>query len=87
MHRDPHDPYYISPEEERALEAANECDCDHGRVLVFRCKGHCECGMCPEVDVCPKCVGQIDVDEEAAWHAFQHALNLDAEYGPADAHK
>ncbi len=58
------DPYYISPEEERALEAANECDCDHGRVLVFRCKGHCECGLCPEVDDCPKCVGQIDVDDD-----------------------
>lgn len=59
------DPYYISPEEERELEAANECPrgCDHGRVLVFRCTGVCECGHCPEVEDCPECVGQSDGED------------------------
>jgi hypothetical protein len=41
---------YMSPEEEREIEEANECDCDHGRVVVFYCQtGPCMCGMCPEV--------------------------------------
>ena len=48
----------MSPEEERALEDANECQyCDHGRVLVYRCKDVCECGYCPDLDDCPNCMG------------------------------
>ena len=35
----------------------------------------CEHGML-EDDYCEVCEGAAD------WHAFQHALNLDAEYGP-----
>ena len=59
------DPYYISPKEERALEAANECPrgCDHGRALVFHCNGVCACGYCPDVEDCPECVGQTDAED------------------------
>lgn len=47
-----------TPEEERAMEAANECPrCDHGRVLVFQCEGVCTCGHCPDVGDCPECCG------------------------------
>jgi len=51
------DPYYISPEEERAMEEAERgCEhCQRGYVLVFRCEGVCECGYCPEVGECQKC--------------------------------
>lgn len=42
-------------QEEKALEAANECDCDHGRVLVFSCVDVCECGLCPDIGDCPEC--------------------------------
>ena len=60
------DPYYISPEEEAALEKADECQhCDHGRVLVFYCIGHCECGYCPDVEDCPECMGQEPTEGEA----------------------
>lgn len=47
-----------TPEEERAMEEADECQyCDHGRVLVFYCEGVCACGHCPDVEDCPECCG------------------------------
>ncbi len=54
-----------TPEEERQMEAERECQhCDgSGRVLVFYCKGVCECGRCPDVEDCPECVGQITADD------------------------
>ena len=53
-----------TPEQEREMDAARECQrCDgSGRVEVFHCKGVCECGMCPELDDCPECCGQIECD-------------------------
>lgn len=29
--------------------------CADGRVLVYRCEGPCECGLCPDVEDCPHC--------------------------------
>lgn len=59
------DPYYISPEDERAM-AECPAGCDHGRVLRFRCKSICDCGRCPEVEDCPECCGHEpdDVTDE-----------------------
>ena len=60
------DPYYISPEQERAMEEADECKhCDHGRVLVFHCKGVCDCGYCPEIADCPECCGHEPPENES----------------------
>ncbi len=57
------DPYYMTAEEEQAMELRDQCDCDHGRVLQFSCEDRCDCGLCPEVVDCPHCVGQVDVDD------------------------
>lgn len=60
------DPYYISPEEEAALEVARECQrCDGiGRVEVFHCKGVCECGFCPALEECPECCGNQTAEDD-----------------------
>lgn len=55
---------YLTPEEERQMEADRECqNCTDGRVLVFVCDGVCQCGMCPQVADCPECVGQVAIED------------------------
>ena len=53
-----------TPEQEREMDEARECQhcVGHGRVEVFACKGICECGMCPQLEDCLECCGQIDCD-------------------------
>jgi hypothetical protein len=54
-----------TPEQEAEMDAARECSrCGgSGRIEVFLCHGVCDCGMCPDIEDCPECVGQIECDE------------------------
>jgi len=61
----------LTPEEERLMEdderQARECQTcgGSGVVLVYACKGLCLCGMCPEIEDCPECVGQMTLEDAA----------------------
>lgn len=55
---------YLTPDEERRMDAERECQTCNGtgRVEVFTCKGGCNCGSCPDLEDCPECCGH-ELDE------------------------
>lgn len=59
---------YISPEEEAQMEAAavaaRECQtCGGSGYVLAYCAAICECGLCPDLDDCPNCVGQTECND------------------------
>lgn len=55
----------LTPEQERAMDAASECHTcgGAGRVTVWYCAGICMCGRCPDYDDCPECCGKVEIED------------------------